>query len=560
MSDLLVGLPVALLALPQAMAYALVAGLPISCGIFSAVFGAVIASGFGHSRWLVLGPTNTAAILLQSATSEVMFSYYWDIDPAAYPFVTMQVMAQITLIVGSLQVLAAILQLGRLTEFVSHSVVAGYLAAAALTLGVSQLFPFLGIDRLEGYHPVLYKMYYVLTHLHETHLATFVFASACLGLLILLRRLPKRLPTAAIMLLVATGVTYAVAVYRAGGIPDAGPIASPIALLDSYGGVDRLIPTLSVPLLDLRVLNAVFPGAVALALLGVLETSSVAKSVSIESPDTDRNILGLGVANVASAFIGAMPTSVSPSRTALNIASGARTRIAAMSSGVWVLVLVALFGWLIRFTPLPAMAALLLLMAATRIIDWDQFKACFYATTTDRVTLLATLLTALFLSLHIAFFIGVVVSVTLYLREAARPRVAEQRWEREGDSDKQIRVINVEGELFFGATERLESKLHPLTASNKADVVVLHLRNAYHLDATACLMLERLRARLKRQGQHVLLAGINARAWKVLRKAGTAERWGEGDCFPLDEGRPVDSVLRALERARGLMSEGVGQS
>src|SRR5262249_33875454 len=154
--DLLAALSVALLTIPQALGYALLAGLPLSCGIFAAVFSSFIASSFGSSRHLVVGPSNSIAILVQAATSEVLFAYYRHLTGAERDYMAVQILSQLVFLTAFLQFVAAFFKLGRLIQFVSHSVVVGYIAGTAMAIVINQAFAFLGVERMPG-NPSFYE-------------------------------------------------------------------------------------------------------------------------------------------------------------------------------------------------------------------------------------------------------------------------------------------------------------------------------------------------------------------------------------------------------------------
>lgn len=201
-NDLLAGLEVALLTVPQAMAYAFVAGLPASTGLFAAVFSAIIAALIGSSRYLIVGPVNAIAILIQAGTADILYSYFRDASAIEKDLYALQIMTQIALLAGIFHLIVAIFKLGRMTQFVSHSVVIGYLAGGALAVIANQLFTFSGIPPLQGVNSLYEKIKYFILNLEEINLATLGIGLASLTLLIIFKKIGKRLPAAALMLAV----------------------------------------------------------------------------------------------------------------------------------------------------------------------------------------------------------------------------------------------------------------------------------------------------------------------------------------------------------------------
>lgn len=201
--DLFSAFCVALMALPQAMAYAILAGLPPSTGIWSVVFGTMFTAAFGCSRVVVSGTTNMIAILIQSGTAEILYTYYRGFSGLEQDALALNIVLQLVLMIGIFQILAAFLRLGRLTQFISRSVVTGYIAGAALAIVISQLFLFFGIPKLGGYQSVYQQGWYLFSHLYALHWTTTCFSIGSLLLLILLPKLFHKIPSALIVFILA---------------------------------------------------------------------------------------------------------------------------------------------------------------------------------------------------------------------------------------------------------------------------------------------------------------------------------------------------------------------
>ncbi|MCB1134964.1 MAG: SulP family inorganic anion transporter, partial [Chlamydiia bacterium] len=414
--DAMAGFTVALLAVPQAMAYALVAGLPLSAGLLSAFIGVIFGASFGSSRHLVMGPTNAIAILIQAATADILYTHFRGLEGLERELMAGEIVIQITLLIGILQLLASGLGLGRLVQFVSRSVVVGYVNGAALAIFVGQLFVACGIQKQEGGQAVWAQLCAFVLQLKALHLPTLVVTCASLFLLAALRRTHWRVPPTVLMLGIVSGVLLLL-----------GGSSWGVRMVGDYGTLDQVLPSIHFPVLRMRYLNEVLPHAFAIALLGILEATSAAKAVSLRSGrrfQINQEIFGLGVCNLFSAGIGAMPAYGSASRSFLNFHSGARTRCAAVFSGLWVGVIWALLGGVVVYIPLAALSAILFLTAAT-MVDWSQLRLCLRATGADAAVLLVTTTAAVFMSLDVAFYTGVMLSLALYLREASIPRFLE---------------------------------------------------------------------------------------------------------------------------------------
>jgi len=568
--DAAAGLSVALLTFPQALAYAMLAGLPISCGLFAAIYSAIVASAFGSSRHLVTGPSNAIAILVQSGISEILFTFHRDLAGAERDLVAMQVLTQLVLLVGVLQILAAGCKLGRLTQFVSHSVIAGYILGAAFAMVVNQLFIFLGIPRMPGVYSFYEKGTYLVTHLNYLHWPTALIGVASLLLIILLKRIDKRIP-AAVMTCALAGVLVHVLDLSSYSTADSlGENIQQVLLVGDTGERYDIVPSLVFPFFDMGIMNNLLPVAFAVALLSILEATSVAKSVAASSGQrlsVNQEIFGLGMGNLLSAFIGALPISGSPSRSSVNFNSGAQTRFSAILNSLFVALILLIFAYFVQRIPLASLAALLL-VTIVNLINPKQLFFCLKATSSDAFVLWTTFLSCVFFSLDIAFYIGVVLSIILYLKKAAIPQLVEYELDESGDlknldfskvhEHRTIRVIKVEGELFFGAADLFQTTLKAIAEDDTSTrVIILQLKNARDIDATVCLALQQLVDYLKGSKRHLVACGLTMEVWEILSDSGLIKQVGKENLFIFDERHPHLHMQKAWHRAKMLAEQPV---
>ncbi len=574
--DLLSGLSVAMLTVPQAMAYALVAGLPVSTGIYAAIFSAIIVAIFGSSRHLIVGPSNAISILIQGGISNILFTYYRNVTGPEKGELVLQILTQLVLLVGMIQIMTAFFRLGRLTHFVSHSVIIAYVSGVALALIINQMFPLLGMSIPFDVFSLYERTLYMLTHLHEIQWSTALIGLSCLFFLIGLKRLDRRLPSGAMMLATVAVTVYFLSCvytylveyeYEFINFEKVDAFIQQITIVGETKA-EGLIPNWDWPYFNPGIMNHLLPVAFAIALLSVMEATSTAKAIAASSGQrlsTNQEILGLGLGNFFSAFIGAMPVSGSPSRAALNYENGGKTRLAAIFSSLFVMLILFAFGFLIRHIPIAAFSALLI-VSASHIVNFKQVLLCLKATRSDACVFILTLLSCVFFSLDMAFYIGVVMSISLYLKKAAIPQLVEFTVDQAGvlhridhaqqHEPRSIRLIKVEGELFFGAADLFQSALKALTEDETITrVLILQLKNARDIDATACLALQQLHDYLKSSGRYLLACGITHQIWDVLSDSGMIELMGKENLFIFDERHPQLSVQKAFLRARALLAE-----
>jgi len=323
-----------------------------------------------------------------------------------------------------------------------------------------------------------------------------------------------------------------------------------------------------LPYFDFRDMNILLPVAFAVALLSLMEASSIAKTIAASSGQKlsqNQEVLGLGLGNLVSSMIGAMPVSASASRTCLNFQCGAQTRVAAVLNALFVAVLLLLLNDYISLIPLAALSALLF-VTATTIINRKHLLICLKATRSDAIVLVVTALSCIFFSFDMAFYMGVATSIMFYLRKAALPQLAEFEVNEAGDlknidycdihNHRTIRIIKVEGELFFGAADLFQSALKTLAKDDiRTKVIILQLKNARDIDATACLALQQLHDYLKQSNRFLIACGITQQVWDVLNDSGLLDQFGKDNLFIFDERNPHHYLHKALQRAHELINE-----
>lgn len=553
--DLWPALLVALISVPQALAYSLVVGVPPAAGILSMVLGTAIAALFSSSRHLVIGPNNATALLVQVALCAIFQRFYTGIEGASREALSLHLLAVLTALVGICQLVAAVLKLGRLTQFVSLSVVVGYVTGTALALCVGQIFPLFGIVCPDNLDTLYEKMVYWATHLQDTHVLTAVVGIGTLILLRMSRRVRSKIPGILFVLVSITAIVWLL------GLSDfEDMVGRKIALV----GASTIKPTFELHFFDFRFLNSLFPVAVAIAVIGMLEASAIAKSLAAKSGQRingNQEAFALGSANTLLSFFGGLPCSGSASRSILNVENHAATRFAAFFSSVFVAAMVFLLAGAIKYVPIAALAALLL-TTAIRLVDKKQIALCWKSTHSDAFVFSMTFLSCIVFSLPVAFYIGVALSIILYLRKAAVPRVVEYTYNEETDDfrplpeeeqkiPRMIRIINVEGELFFGSVDIFQYALRAMAEDDSSTkVFILRLKHVHDVDATTALGLKQLKDYLQRGKRELVVCNIPEHVMKLLRNANLREYLGEENLIPHYDNEPHASLRRAMEQAR----------
>ncbi|MDX6766537.1 MAG: SulP family inorganic anion transporter [Candidatus Methylacidiphilales bacterium] len=539
--DLRAGCNVALLDFPQGIAYAMIAGLPAQYGIFTSAVASLVGPFFSSSRYVMLGPTNATAVLVLSGLMVL---------PAGVDH--MVVMPVFLLLVGLFLVVGAFCRVAGLVQYVSQTVVTAYITGAAALIIVNQIHAVLGFDTGDAasFFAVLQL---TIARIGDTQWQSlFLGATTALFYLAFQQRV-KKVPAVAATLLVMSVLGSYLQI-----------IGWNLEFIASPVGPGWII---HLPWADFRTLSQLASAALAVAFLSLVETSSIAKSLANRSGDrmdANQQMLGLGLANTASAFLGGMPASGSLTRSVLNWSSHAASPVSSWISGLLVAAgALLLSGWL-HHIPRPVLGVLVI-MVGVSLINGKQIRIALNSTGSDRITFLVTLGSALFFTLDFAIYLGVAVSIILFLRKASSPQLVEYSFNDQGNlyeiADKSTRahprisIVHVEGDLFFGAAELFRDQVRFVSEDPDLKVIILRLKNAHHLDATSVSALEELIRYLREQGRHLIVSGARKEVYRVFLRSGLIEVLGRENFFMGSPDNPNVSTRNALRRAQELLGD-----
>jgi len=508
--DLLAGLTVAAISLPQAMAYALLAGVDPRFGLYSAIVVTAVAAIFGSSSHLINGPTSAISLVVFSALA--IFDPDQRIEAAEGMFL-------LGAMVGAIQILIAVFRLGDLTRYISESVILGFMSAAALLLAIGQIGNALGVrDKGTGTQHVLYRLWLTLTAGDPINLKAVAITVATLGLALMSRRLVHRYRLPQMDMLVVLVIVALVAFVAGWTVPGSdGKTAIAIA-----GTVPAGLPVPHIPTIKFSWFGRLAPDALAIAFLGLLEALAIAKSIANETRqklDFNRQCLAEGIANLTGSFFRCLPGSGSLSRSAINFQSGGATRFSGIVTALAVALAVLALAPLARYVPKPALAALLLL-TATRLIDPKRLAYTIRASRQDAGVVAITVVAALAFGLDMAILAGVALSILLFVPRAAKLKAVElvvdgdgvvrERLPADPPADAFI-LYDLEGELFFGAAPDLERCFAEITQRVEAAQlghVVLRVKRVRNPDVVCLEGLEHFLRAAEKAGLTVLLAGV----------------------------------------------------
>ncbi|MFO7777127.1 MAG: SulP family inorganic anion transporter [Nitriliruptoraceae bacterium] len=497
-ADVLAGLTVAAMLVPQSMAYAALAGMPPVTGLYASTVPLVAYALLGTSGQLAFGPVAIVSLLTASTLAPLAEG-----DPGRY----VALAGLLALLVGGIQVALGLVRAGRLTSLLSHPVVSGFTSAAAIVIATSQLDKLLGIGigRPDGW---LERIGAILSGLGATHLPTLLVGVVAIAALVLGRRLGPRIPTP---LLVVIATTAAVPLL---GLEELG-----VAIL---GEVPSGLPRPTLPTAPLETLVALLPGALIIALLSYMEGISVARAVAARTRDRidpDQELLASGAANLAAGVFQAFPVAGGFSRTAVNHTAGARTPLASLVTAAGVLLALLVFAPL--FTTLPQVVlAAVVLVAVAKLVDVREARHAWQVERTDGIALTVTFLATLLLGVEIGIGIGIAVSLLLSLWRVGIPRI-EVEWATDAA------VLHVEGDLLPASSARLLDAIedHLAGSSPGASHLVLDLAGVPSADVSGVNALATADAACRTAEVELHLAGVRAGVTAPLERAHVLARF-----------------------------------
>ena len=545
-ADLLSGLTVAAVAVPQGMAYATIAGLPPEIGLYTAIVTTFVAALSTTSRQLVNGPTNAMSIAVLSVLA-----------PITTPETVLPTAILLTFVVGAIQLGIATLRLGDLSRYVSHSVILGFTAGAGALLILDQSKNLVGITAPDD-APGNFVLRFVETwrQADAIHWPTAVLGVGSIVVIVGLRWLKRKLdmrllPELLLVIITGAWLTNYFRLEREG-----------VAVV---GHIPKALPSFALPPFDIEHMVSLSGGALAVALLGLLEAISMAKALAARTRqrvDMNQQCLSEGLANVTGSFFGCYPGSGSLMRSYINLQAGAVSQWSAVISCAAVATTIMLFAPYARWIPRPALAGILV-VSAFRLVDFRSLFYHFRATRFDAAIITATAVSAVFISVEFCILIGVLLSFALAVPRVGRilttefvvaPSGGVHERLPEDEPCPQILIFGLEGEMFFGSVASLEQELAGIEARvlPETKVLVLRMKRARNPDAVGLSELERFLHDMGERGVVVLMCGVRGEFSYRLKHTGVNKRLGSHEIF--DE-QPVrfTSTLQAIERAYELV-------
>lgn len=522
--DLIAGITVTMMLIPQAMSYALLAGLPPYIGLYASVLPLVVYAVFGTSRQLAVGPVAMVALLVSSGVGTMA-------DIGSERYIALAIL--LSLMVGAIQFGMGAFRLGFLTNFMSHPVISGFTSAAALIIGFSQLKHLVGLP-LPRTENIVETLWQTFSQLADINPATFAIGVGGIVLLLVLKRISPLMPGAMIAVVASTLVVWLFDLNTRAGV-------------SVVGSVPAGFPEFSVPAISFTDMKGLLPIALTISIVGFLESIAVAKKIASQKHydiDANKELIGLGLANLAGAFFKAMPVTGGFSRTAVNNNAGANTGLAAIVTAVLIAIALLFLTPLFYYIP-KAILGSVIMVAVFGLIDIQEVKHLWKVKKDDLALLVFTFLATLTLGVETGIFLSVGLSMLWFVIKTTRPHYAvlgrlpgtdeyrNVKRHNEATTEDHVLAIRFDAQFYYGNVSFLKETIKRAETDLKTPLkaVVLDACSINQLDSSADTALHELLRDYRMRGIDLFLANVKGPVMDVMQRSGFTGALGEDHFF-----------------------------
>lgn len=509
-ADLVAGFTGAVIVLPQGVAFATIAGLPPEYGLYTAMVTPVIAALFGSSRHLISGPTTAISIVVFSSVSH-------HVEPGTPEFVNLAL--TMTFLAGVYQFAFGLVRLGTLVNFVSHTVVIGFTAGAAVLIATSQMKHVLGIEIPKG-ESFLHTWMDVWVGIPDINGMVLAVALSTLLTALLAKKLLPRIPNLLIGLIVGALVALL--------------FAAPQDQIALIGEIPGHLPPLSSPDFSFDTIRMLAPEAFAVALLGLIEAVSISRAIATQSNqriDANQEFVGQGLSNMFGSFLSAYAGSGSFTRSGVNYSAGAQTPMSAIFAALFLIIIVLLVAPYMAYLPVAAMGGVILLVAYN-LIDLHHIRHILKSSKSETAVLLTTFFATLFLELEFAIYFGVLLSLVLFLARTSTPEIVSLAPDpkdprrrmvnvasRPINQCPQLKIIRIDMSVYFGSVNHIQNRLQHIADQEGVKHILIEGSGINSIDLSGVEMLVSEAKRLKKLGGGLYFAGIKSRVYESVSRA-----------------------------------------
>lgn len=525
MGDLQSGLTVAIMLVPQGMAYGLLAGLPPIYGLYASLLSLVLYAVFGTSRALSVGPAAIVSMLVAAGIHRI--------GSGLSPAESVSIAVSIALVAGLMQLVLGLFRMGVLINFLSNPVIAGFASAAAFIIAFSQLKNLLGVP-LDRSNNIFVLARDAAQQLSQVHWITLAISVGSVAILRGLRRLHKSIPGALVVVLIGTGLVAGFRLDTQG-----------VAII---GEVPEGLPPFSWPNLSLERLLTVWPTALTICIISFIESVAIAKTMGVQSNgnriDPNQELIALGITKIGGAFFQAFPTSGSFSRSAIHVESGARTGVSSLFSALCIALTLLFFTEWFYYLPKAVLAAIIL-SAVINLVDYAEARHLWAVDRRDFWTMLATFGATLVLGIQNGVLIGVLLSLGIMVYRNSRPHIAilgqlpnSRRYRSvsrfsNAQQHEEVLIVRFDAQLYFGNADYFRDEMERLVAREGRELClfILDASSIHDIDTTGANALNDLLQLLARRDIRFYISGVVGPARDALYRHGLIQAIGERNQF-----------------------------
>ena len=536
---MIAGFTGAVIVLPQGVAFATIAGLPPEYGLYTAMITPIVAALFGSSLHLISGPTTAISIVIFSAAKNHAM-------PGTPEFIS--IVLTMTILAGAYQFAFGLARLGKLVNFVSHTVVIGFTAGAAILIATSQMKSVLGVSIPRG-ESFIHTWAALWDKLDLTNGYVLFVSMLTLATVILVKRFFPKIPNLLMGLVVGSLASYWL-----------GGTAKDIALV---GEIPGHLPPLSVPDFSFDTLTKLAPEAFAVALLGLIEAVSISRAVATKSNqriDANQEFIGQGLSNIVGSFFSSYAGSGSFTRSGINYTAGAKTPMSAIFAAFFLMLIILLIAPLTAYLPVAAMGGVILVVAYN-LIDFHHIAEIIKYSKSETSVLVTTFLATLFLELEFAIYMGVLLSLVLFLGRTSTPEIVTLAMdEEEGGKRKlinihkkplkqcpQLKIIRIDMPIYFGSLNHVQNRLHQIAENEKIYHILIVSTGINFVDLSGVDMLVSEARRLEKLGGGLYFADIKSSVYQFISESNMVSKVGNSHFFD-KKSQAITQIYRRLDK------------
>jgi len=538
--DLIAGITGTIIVIPQAVAFAMIAGLPPIYGFYTAMITPIVAALFGSSYHLISGPTTAISIVVYSTL--VKF-----VNPETDLETFISLALVLTFLAGFFQLVMGLLRMGKLVNFVSHSVIIGFTAGAGILIAFKQLKHVFGIKVPQG--STIYEIVeYIVLHISETNWFVFGVAMGTLILAMGIKFFIKPLSRYYMLIAMVLGSVIAILL---GGISNG---------IETVGTLPSNLPPLRVPDLSYDNVRVLSSGAMVLALLGLIEAVAIGRSIALKTHQKingNQEFIGQGVSNLIASFFSSYAGSGSFTRSGVNHQAGAKTPLSAIFASVFLMIVLLLFAKYASYLPKAAMGGIILLVGYN-LIDFHHIKQVYKSSGKELIVLSITLFGTLFFDLEFALLAGMITSFFFYMERTSKPNIATLALNKNKKFINKIRdngstecsnlkVIRIDGSIYFGSIEKISDYFSKIYDEDDIQYLLISAEGINFIDLAAAEWLTNEVIKWQKNRGGIYITGLKLVSQDILQKGGFINKIG-ADIFYKDKKTAIKEIHKKIDK------------